>query len=345
LQSSLADGRIDPSPVDQNVLDVHQLFLDINLYGKESESVILRAGRQEMLYGSQRIIAVREGPNSRLAFDGVKAMLKRKNFKTDAFYTHPVANRAEIFNDHFNKNTKLWGSYSTFNAVPLLHNIDLYYLGLWKRNTTLDDAQGKERRHSLGTRIWKSKGNFTYDFEGLYQFGKLGSANIKAWTISSNTAYRFEVIKFKPTFSLKTEAISGNRNYGDGIVETFNPLFPRGAYFGLAALVGPSNMIDLHPSIQLQLLPDLSLTTDCDFFWRMSKNDGIYAPNLSLIYSGAANNNAYTGTQLAANFDYTANDFLSFTLEGTWFAPGDYLKQASTGKNVYFTAVTAQFKF
>lgn len=50
-QSSLADGRIDPSPVDQNPLEVHQAFVDFNILNKAGKKLILRAGRQELSYG------------------------------------------------------------------------------------------------------------------------------------------------------------------------------------------------------------------------------------------------------------------------------------------------------
>ena len=60
LQGSGANSRENASPVDENPLDVHLAFIDIYL-GK----VMLRAGRQELSYGSQRLISVRELPNNR----------------------------------------------------------------------------------------------------------------------------------------------------------------------------------------------------------------------------------------------------------------------------------------
>jgi catechol 2,3-dioxygenase-like lactoylglutathione lyase family enzyme len=63
-------------------------------------------------------------------------------------------------------------------------------------------------------------------------------------------------------------------------------LYPKGAYFGLAALIGPSNLFDIHPSIDLELTDRLNWGMDYDIFWRLSKHDGIYAPNMSVIYAG-----------------------------------------------------------
>jgi len=144
---------------------------------------------------------------------------------------------------------------------------------------------------------------------------------------------------------LKTEIISGDHNSNDSQIETFNPLYPRGAYFGLVALIGPANLYDIHPSVDLNITEKLAFGTDYDIFWRLSNNDGIYAPNMQLLYSGKDSKESFIGTQLAADFEYTANRFLSFTLEGAWFDTGAFLKKAGSGKDYLYAALTAQFKF
>src|SRR5258706_460177 len=76
LQSSLEDFRYGgPRPTDRDDLDLHQAFFDARLPVRGDDSLTLRAGRQEMAYGSQRLISVRESPNNRLAFDAVSHFL------------------------------------------------------------------------------------------------------------------------------------------------------------------------------------------------------------------------------------------------------------------------------
>lgn len=345
FQSSLANSKIDPSPVDENELDFHQAFLDIDLIQNKEQQLTFRAGRQEIAYGSQRLVSVRERPNNRIAFDGLKLFFKNKNWQTDAFYSHPAANKPGVFNDVFNEKAKLWGSYTVIHKVPFIQNIDLYYLGLWKDRAVFANAVGEETRHSLGTRIWKTKGNWKYDFEGLYQFGTINSQNISAWTLSSNTSYTFDSVKFKPEIGLKTEFISGDRNSTDNQLQTFNPLYPKGAYFGLVGLIGPANLIDIHPSAAFDLTEKLGFGIDYDVFWRSSIQDGLYAPNMQLLYSGKNTTERFIGTQLIANFDYNVNSFLTVSIEGAWFNAGPFLKEAGSGKDYFYSALTAQFKF
>src|SRR5687767_14807467 len=128
LQSSLSGSRIDASPVDDNPLELHQVFIDIKTtLAAASASLTFRLGRQEFLYGSQRLVSVREGPNNRQSFDAVRSMLITGNYKVDFFYGHQVAAKKRIFDDGFNKNTKLWGAYIIRNKIAVLKNVDLYY--------------------------------------------------------------------------------------------------------------------------------------------------------------------------------------------------------------------------
>jgi len=345
LQSSLSGSRINPSPVDNNPLELHQAFVDIKTKPSKTASFTFRLGRQEFLYGAQRLIAVREGPNNRQSFDAFRSLIVAGSYKADLFYGHFVAAKKKIFDDGFNKNTRLWGAYIVRNQLPVIRNIDIYYLGLWKRQTVFDDGQGNELRHSMGTRIWDNEGDWKYDVEGLYQFGEFAGKTISAWTASINTSYTFHQSKLKPAIGLKAELISGDQRYDDNTLQTFNPLFPRGAYFGLAALIGPANLIDVHPSVSLFITQKLELGFDCDIFWRYSCHDGLYGVNGSLIYSGRNIVSNYISDQPAVNLTYTPNSFLSFTTEFTWFNAGSFLKSAGAGKDILFTGITMQLKF
>lgn len=344
IQSSTAISRIDPSPVDKNELDIHQLFMDFNFQLNENDFTF-RVGRQEFMYGSQRLVAVREGPNSRQAFDAVKMIWKHKNLKSDVFYSQFVKNTFGNFNDRLNPNTIFYGVYNVINKIPLIQNIDLYYLGLDKKTASFNSISGEEKRHSIGTRIWSKNKNWNYDFETVYQFGSIENQSIQAWTASLYTNYQFNQLKFKPKLGLKTELISGDKSTDDNKLQTFNPLFPRGAYFGLAAILGPSNLYDIHPSIELAINDRMSFAADYDFFWRFSKSDGIYQPNTTLIYSSANSTQRYIGSQLGASIDYDIQKWFALKIEATWFNAGSYLKEVSAGKDILFTAATLAYYF
>jgi hypothetical protein len=228
--------------------------------------------------------------------------------------------------------------------VPVVKNFDLYYLGIHKKTAAFDDGKGMETRHSVGTRIWDTGPSWQYDLEGLYQFGYLSANRISAWTLSANISYTFQTI-LKPQIGLKTEAISGDKNRGDSKLNTFNPLFPKGAYFGLAALIGPYNLVDAHPYISLSITKKLLLSADYDLFYRMDRNDGLYAVNGRLIYSSKDGNSRKIGQQLGSALEYSPNKHLYFRQELTWFSARDFLKQAGPGKDILMFGSTITFKF
>ncbi|MGH9630016.1 MAG: alginate export family protein [Bryobacteraceae bacterium] len=48
-----------PRPADEDHLDVHQAFVDAGLWQSGSGSLTLRLGRQEMAFGSLRLVSFR----------------------------------------------------------------------------------------------------------------------------------------------------------------------------------------------------------------------------------------------------------------------------------------------
>jgi hypothetical protein len=346
LQSSFANGKVDPvSPVDENQLDLHQAFTDLAFPLQHEQSLTIRIGRQELLYGSQRLVAVREGPNNRQSFDAARLLYTHPGWKADVFFSHYVQSKQQIFDDGFKNNIRFWGVYLVKNRIPILNNADVYYFGLWKNNAKFDDGAGRELRHSVGSRIWVTKKFWRYDLEGLYQFGDFAGKKISAWTFSVNTGYKFANTILKPEPGIKTELISGDAKYNDNKLQTFNPLFPRGGYFGLVSLIGPANLFDIHPSFALELSRTLFFNADYDIFWRYSRNDGIYGPNVAMIYSGKKSTQRSIGRQYSNHLEYIPNSFLYFRVEFTWFKASDFLQEVGPGKNILFTAATAQVRF
>jgi hypothetical protein len=347
LQSSLANSReLAPTPVEENQLDLHQAFIEVSPATGRWGQFILRLGRQELRYGSQRLVSVRELPNNRQAFDAAKAVLAGKRYSLDAFYSHYVRPRKGIFDDRVSGTIRLWGVYGVGKALPWGSNLDLYYLGLWKKRVVFDDGAGEELRHSVGSRVWGGNTSWQYDLEGVYQFGTVGGKSIRAWTLSSNVSYKLRALRFGPEIGLKSELISGDAVREDNHLQTFNPLFPRGAYFGMAAFIGPVNLWDVHPSLELELVPDkLTFTLDYDAFWRYSRNDGIYNQSATLIYSGEGTTGRFIGHQPALDLILTPNRHFLLRMESTWFSTGEFLRQASPGKNIWFGGLTVQFKY
>src|SRR5258706_25669 len=90
-KSSMEDGRDGgPRPVDADEADIQQLFLDgiVPLGGKDS--VTLRFGRQDLLYGAQRLISPLDWVNTRRTFEVAKGSLVLGTQTMDLFWVLPL---------------------------------------------------------------------------------------------------------------------------------------------------------------------------------------------------------------------------------------------------------------
>ena len=341
FKSGLEDGRNGgPRPTDRDDFDLHQAFVDVRLPLWDTDSLTLRVGRQELAYGSSRLVSYREGPNVRLSFDAAKAIVKVGSWQLDAFFAKPVRTKTGVFDDDPDPGQNFWGLYAV-TPVPFLPSgsLDLYYLGLDRDHARFDQGTAHEQRHSLGARIWGRKAGWDYNLEFVYQFGTFGSGDIQAWTTASDVGFTFETAPFKPRFGLKANATSGDDNPNNPGLQTFNPLFPRGAYFGEPALIGPANHIDIHPQLDLSLLRNITLSLGWDCFWRENTHDGIYGPAVNVIQSGRTSDARYVGNQAEAMVECRLGRHLTLTADYAHFFAGDFLKQTTPGKDVdYFSA-------
>ena len=191
LKSGIEVGRAGgPRGSDEDRLDLHQGFFDLS-FGP----VTMRVGRQELSFGTQRLVSVRGGPNVRQTFDGGTVVLQRGRWRADAFGTRYVSTETGVFDDSSDTGRSVWGVYAVRSlAQDSTKGVDLYYLGYRRTAATFDQGRGRELRHSWGARFWKTSTAIDYNFEAVLQTGRFANAAIRAWGIASDTGYRIETV-------------------------------------------------------------------------------------------------------------------------------------------------------
>ncbi|ROI00259.1 alginate export protein [Chryseobacterium daecheongense] len=346
IRSALQNGRKNGSRgIDEDQLSIQNLFIDANLINREDHKFTARLGRQELDYGSGRLISVREGPNVRLSFTGAKLMYSGKNISVDAFAMMADSINTGVFDNTMSKQLNLWGVYSK-RIFPKAGNLDLYYIGIRRDESVFEAGTAKEKRHTIGGRFWKYGGGFIYNLEAAYQFGSFGDENIRAWTGSVDVGYLFENVKFKPSINLRNDYISGDKGKDDRKLQTFNPLYPKGGYFGFSPQVGPVNLIDIHPYITLDLTSRLKMQMDAVFNWRYSLQDGVYRPSGALNRPGSSSDKRYIGTAYLTNFTYSFNRYISLVSGIQYFRKGAFIEDIiPNAKNGVFYNIRLGFKF
>ena len=342
LKSGIEVGRAGgPRGSDEDRLDLHQAFVDVS-FGP----VTVRLGRQELVFGSQRLISARDGPNVRQAFDGGTVVLQRGRWRADGFGTRYVSTETGVFDDSPDTGRSLWGVYAVRSqAQDQMKGVDLYYLGYRRKAATFDQAQGRELRHSWGARFWKTSSGLDYNFEAVVQAGQLDDTTIRAWGIGSDTGYRIEAMPARPRLALRANITSGDRDRNDNRLGTFNPLFPRGGYFGLIASAGPSNEIDLHPLVMLNPREHLSLTTGWLIFWRHRIDDGIYTTSGSLLRSAENTRSRFVGHSPGVEALWQVTQQISVLGNASLFTAGPFIRESGPAETISFLAAWARFRF
>jgi hypothetical protein len=274
---------LPPLGIDESGPDIQNLFVDVKLGEVQKAPVYLRAGRQELLLGSQRLVSTLDWGNTRRTFQGLRLLRTGEKLDSDFFVVQPVVPNANRL-DSGDNNQVFAGTFHTYRPKKG-QAIDAYYLML--DNTNRVAQQGIQRQpstvHTIGARYYgdkdlNDKQKLLWDFEGAYQFGERGRQDIQAGMLNASLGMNFKKAPLNPTIWVNYEYASGDDsvNGGDHFT-TFNQLFPFGHYYmGWADLVGRQNIHDL--SVTTYMYPAKWLTINMQYhnFWLDNVRDGLY---------------------------------------------------------------------
>jgi hypothetical protein len=271
---------LPPLPIDQNKADIQNLFIDLKVGEVDCTPVYVRAGRQELLYGSERLISPLDWANTRRTFEGVKGFWHSDQWDVDAFWVKPVVPSPSHFDSWDDKQNfeGVWATYKPRQGTTW----DLYYLNLDNRGsvaTGRDGATGGLNVSTLGSRYaGDSDGRWLYDAEGMFQFGTYSNEKLIAGAYTLGGGYRFKCLPMTPEIWGYYDYASGDNNPGMGDARgTFQQLFPFGHYyFGAIDSVGRQNIEDF--SLQLSAYPAKWVTTTVQFhtFRLAEEKDALY---------------------------------------------------------------------
>lgn len=273
---SIGDERYNPTAPGHGLtendagLDVHQAFVFL---GNHKEfPVSLKLGRQELVYGDQRLVGHFRWNNNARTFDAAKLRWQNAVFGVDVFTGGVVYNDSNRVNksngqDHFS------GAY--FNFPALLKN-EVTEAYLFARNVERGIATdnwsgvpppfrfpGAQDIYTAGVRI-KSKpgayGPYDYGVELMYQFGNrtavfaatppaaaLAAPRLdhRALAAVLQAGYTWTESPYQPRLAFIYSYGSGDKDAADGKSGTFQNLFPTNhLFYGYMDLSSLQNLHD-----------------------------------------------------------------------------------------------------
>ena len=364
-------------PPELEPMDLHMAFVEFGLgdaLGLRTQDLLLRVGRQELHYGSGRFLSIRNGPNVRLDFDGALARMRAADGSiTDALGFFNVEQNPGSFDNDTDFDTGFWGVYHSrmlrepsgdgLRRRPLL--ADLYYFGEHDTGPPYATAAGTEDRHTLGLRLWFGGGPTTPglggDLELNVQFGSLdadggagltgvlqgadadGRLDIFAWAVVGSVDYTLDA-PWSPTLRLRYGYTSGDRDAGDGALNTYRVLVPTGRVFGDLTPIGPGNLMGFQPGLELHPAPGTTVTLGTRHFWRAETTDAIYARSQAPIGTGAGDAR-YVGTAANVILRRRLGDGLSLGIAAGHFWAGDYFDDNAPNDDISYAAAEVVFRF
>jgi Alginate export len=344
VQASGESGRAGgPRALDADALEVHQLFAELRV--SSGPDIALRAGRQELEFGSSRLISAHENFNVRQSFDAARLLLHAGRWLATAWVARPLRVSRGAFDDAPDSTRVLWGgSFTRVTNLGLWTQMGVFYVGLHDDRGRFDQGVAEEHRHTFGVRVRRLRGMWDSNLEGSVQVGRFGSGQIRAWDIGADNGVTFPA-PLLPRFGIRFDATSGDSDPGVPDLQTFNALFPNTAYSGLAGLVGPANSIDLTPSLRIEPARRLTLTTGVAIFWRESTRDALYNVQLAPIRTGASSRASHVGTQMTFELGWRPSSHVTYSATYTRFISGEFLHQTPPGQNVRFVMTWVSYRF
>ncbi|MGV3483277.1 MAG: alginate export family protein [Planctomycetaceae bacterium] len=319
--------------IEENRGDAQNLFVDVTLLQDGDSKLIGRVGRQELIYGNQRLISPLDWANTRRTFDGYKLIYSGANWDIDGFFVNPV-NRLLTNEDRWDSaddETDFYGIYSTRKGLDI-GTLDFYYLGL-------DYQVPGASYHTLGSRWAGGHGSWLYEMEKGFQFGENGDgSDHSASYFTAGLGRKLDLCvggnSWQPTvwgwydYASGEDTFAESGRFGDG----FDHLFPLGhKYLGFMDLFGRRNIQDFNAQLITPVLGDRVSLLVWYHYLLLDELTTPYNINLSPFNTTTAAADRELGHEIDLLLNFAIDARNSALLGYSFFDTGDYFDQTSGG--------------
>ena len=352
----------NPSPDNDHAM-LRQAY--VGLGDPKELPVTLKAGRQELIYGSQRVVGTADWLNIGRTFDAVKVRFDSDPLWIDAFVSQPVIPDRYEF-DESDRHDRFSGLYASSTQLVPFQESQLYFLAhnVEERPTTeqadkLYPLASPRDIYTVGGRVQSlplKLGGWDYEVEADGQFGRFKSSNTspsleqRAFAAHAALGYTWTSTAGSPRLGLEYNFASGDSNPNDKTHGTFDNLFPSNhGLYGIMDFFSWQNMQNVRFGASVNPLSNLTVRLDSYAFWLANTHDFFYAgngtPRKSGGYGLSPTAGSYVGSELDLVASYAFSTFASAQAGLGVFFPGDYPKDSLTSQAGAATATYAYVQF
>ena len=330
----------------QNTWDLRQAYAEIG--DMEKSPVAVRAGRQEISLGGERLVGISTWTNVSRSFDAARAIFRYRNIKLEAFAASIVVLRDGQLGSA-DAGNNLHGLYGTITKLPLGATVEPYFL--WRlepHDKTETGAPGNLDMKVSGAR-WRGKiGALDYSTSLVFERGSLATDGVDAWGGGWLVGYTFASVRGTPRVAVEYNYATGDGDPHDGRRNTFQLLYPtRHDLISLSDQVGWINIEQVRARVDLRPGPHWMITPSYSAMWLADSHDALYNPSGSVVVARVANGSA--GRWVGQEVDLAAQYSLTRATQiGAGFAhifPGTFLERATPGHGYSYPYLQISTKF
>lgn len=314
---------------DTRNLDLHQGYLEVgNLF---SGLLAVRIGRQELIYGGERLIGAVGWNNIARAFDGVVFRFELPELSVDLLAMNvgevqayaPAATPAAVQYVP-DSGADLFGAYATFTGHPN-HTLEGYFLYQWDRN---QGAAGNDdlRRYTLGGYLRGNDLPLDYEVDLAHQGGRRRGADVSAYLLAGTVGYLLEGSPVR-RIAVGYDHLTGTPE-GTTTHRSFDPMFHTGHKF-----YGFMDYFTAFPSHTANRgLTDLYLRTTFSFSDQTSFNVWLH----QFAYEKDVAGKKALGQEVDCVLFYQYNPAVVFEFGACAFVPEELMRQRFNGAGTSF---------
>ena len=332
----------------KDAFDLAQAYIELR--NADQGWFSLQVGRQQMLYGDERLVGRSDWSNASRSFDAVRLRLQSRAYgaRVDVFASSVVKNYPTS-HDRILPGQNFYGMNLTFAKLVPKATIEPYlYVRTLPSVTGVDKLRGNERLFTSGFRTNGTlRGGFDYKVRYSFQSGHLADDPIHAWGGYGVLGYTVSRQRLQPRFSIEYAYASGNKSMGNRVVGTFDQLYPTShGQRGITDLFAEENIKDLKPAFDFKPLRKAKVVIMLNRLSLASRYDGLYdAHSVALIVKppsgGALSSNIGTEADLYGTYDI--NPRLQFGAGIGHLYAGPFLKQNSAGASVTYPYIMLDY--
>lgn len=337
-QNSTSTGDNDPRNTGQDTFDLHQAYVTVG--NLKEFPLTATVGRQEFIYGDERLVGASDWSNTARAFDAAKLRFENEAVTVDAFGGRVVLTDDSKF-DVPDYHDWFSGLYASSKKLVPIQETQLYFLA---RNSSTGAAVTPRNIYSIGARVKSLPGKlkgWDYGAEAVGQLGDVTQSgrvvDQRAYAFALLGGYTFKDVALTPRVGLEYDYSSGDSDPNDGKSQTLDNLFPTNhKHYGIMDLVGWRNIHDVRLNLTVKPIKKLTVAVDYHMFWLADTHDFFYPQGGSgrngLGYGRNSSYDSYLGSEVDIDVNYPITPWLAFRGGYGHFFTGSYIDSSKASR-------------